>query len=205
MSGNANDGLIEEWLNVNMPSGTIIGDPKWWAKNIRKVLSYENANLAKPQPQPTPRQSVDDPADLYQYEIMDRTHIICEMIDSALLGNAGITPEQTQLVNKALDYLGRVYQDSGRNSYIDTKPQPTPIQSDEERVEFEKSFSNYYLGKFTDTANYINSETDGAWTGWQARANLSNPQPMSQDVLDGDLIKAAEKYAEKYEDDGWER
>ena len=57
MSGNANDGLLEEWLNVNMPSGTIIGDPKWWAKKIRNVLGYENANLAKPQPQPTSQYS----------------------------------------------------------------------------------------------------------------------------------------------------
>ena len=50
MSSNANDGLLEEWLNVNMPSGTIIGDPKWWAKKIRNVLGYENANLSNPQP-----------------------------------------------------------------------------------------------------------------------------------------------------------
>ena len=65
-----------------------------------------------------------EPAKLYQYEIMDRTHIICELIDSSLLNNAGITPKQTQLVNKALDFLGNVYQDAGVKSY---EPNTTTI------------------------------------------------------------------------------
>ena len=45
-----NTGLLEEWLIENMPPATVIGDPKWWAKRIRNVLGYENANLSKPQP-----------------------------------------------------------------------------------------------------------------------------------------------------------
>lgn len=35
-------GLLEDWLIRNMPADTVIGDPKWWARQIRKVLSYEN-------------------------------------------------------------------------------------------------------------------------------------------------------------------
>lgn len=33
--------LLENWLNINMPAGTEIGDPKWWAIRIRNVLSCE--------------------------------------------------------------------------------------------------------------------------------------------------------------------
>ena len=48
-SQSVDEGLLEEWLIKNMPPATVIGDPKWWAKRIRNVLSYENANLSKPQ------------------------------------------------------------------------------------------------------------------------------------------------------------
>jgi hypothetical protein len=36
---------LEEWLVTNMPAGTVIGDPKWWARKINNVLGY----LAAPQ------------------------------------------------------------------------------------------------------------------------------------------------------------
>lgn len=59
----------------------------------------------------------DSTTNLYQYEIMDRTHIIRELISSALLDNAGITPEQENLVANALGNLDALYQDAGKNSY----------------------------------------------------------------------------------------
>lgn len=31
---------LDEWLDNNMPSGTIIGDPKWWARKIRNVIAF---------------------------------------------------------------------------------------------------------------------------------------------------------------------
>ena len=33
--------MFEDWLIRNMPAGTVIGEPTWWAKKIRNVLSYE--------------------------------------------------------------------------------------------------------------------------------------------------------------------
>lgn len=34
-----------DWLSREMPAGTVIGDPKWWAKRILKVIRT-------PSPQP---------------------------------------------------------------------------------------------------------------------------------------------------------
>ena len=62
------------------------------------------------------------PGNMYQYEIMDRTHIILEMIESSLLNNAGITESQTKLVQSVLDILCDLYQDAGKQYYLeDTK------------------------------------------------------------------------------------
>lgn len=30
---------LGEWLSVEMPAGTIIGDPRWWARHIVRHLS----------------------------------------------------------------------------------------------------------------------------------------------------------------------
>jgi hypothetical protein len=31
---------LENWLSTNMPEGTVIGDPLWWARKIRNVIAY---------------------------------------------------------------------------------------------------------------------------------------------------------------------
>jgi hypothetical protein len=31
---------LEKWLSINMPAGTVIGDPLWWARKIRNVIAY---------------------------------------------------------------------------------------------------------------------------------------------------------------------
>lgn len=73
-----------------------------------------------------------EPVDYYQYEIMDRTHIICELIESALLNNVGIKKEQIKMVETALEALGNLYQDAGAKSYNDiqlsTKSPTTALQ-----------------------------------------------------------------------------
>lgn len=53
---------------------------------------------------------------LYQYEILDRTHVIIENIDSHLIQNHGITKKQLKKLNKAMDLLLEVYQIAGKLS-----------------------------------------------------------------------------------------
>jgi hypothetical protein len=31
---------LEEWIVTNMPAGTVIGDPNWWARKINNVLGF---------------------------------------------------------------------------------------------------------------------------------------------------------------------
>jgi hypothetical protein len=51
---------------------------------------------------------------LYYYEIMDRTHIIMEQLQIAVLDSAGITPEMTKLAEEAHKNLFDLYQLAGR-------------------------------------------------------------------------------------------
>ena len=50
---------------------------------------------------------------LYYYEIMDRTHIIMEQLQTAVLDNAGITPEMIKLAEEAHKNLFELYQLAG--------------------------------------------------------------------------------------------
>lgn len=36
---------FDDWLTREMPAGTVIGDPLWWAPRIRKALAAEDADL----------------------------------------------------------------------------------------------------------------------------------------------------------------
>jgi len=56
--------LLEDWLKVNMPSGTEINDPMWWAKRIRIILNYEKAQLTTAKPSTN---SDDKDAERYRY------------------------------------------------------------------------------------------------------------------------------------------
>jgi hypothetical protein len=51
---------------------------------------------------------------------------------------------------------------------------------DASRSEFEAKFKNYYLGKYPETRDYINSETAGAWEGWQAARQSSQSEPVAE-------------------------
>jgi hypothetical protein len=53
---------------------------------------------------------------------------------------------------------------------MNNTPQETITQ---DRINFENKFSNYYLGKYDETGDYINTGTAGAWEGWQACAQLT--------------------------------
>lgn len=40
---------LEDWLTINMPSGTVIGNPLWWARKIRNVLAFTEAPKQMPE------------------------------------------------------------------------------------------------------------------------------------------------------------
>lgn len=56
---------------------------------------------------------------------------------------------------------------------------PQEIIEEASRREFEAKFNNYFLGKFEATGDYINSETAGAWKGWQAARQSSQSEPVA--------------------------
>lgn len=43
---------LEKWLCKEMPAGTVIGDPKWWAHKIMAAVSYRDAQAAPVQQEP---------------------------------------------------------------------------------------------------------------------------------------------------------
>lgn len=61
---------LEDWLTINMPSGTFIGDPLWWARKIRNVLAFTERNK-----QAIPAVNVSVPYELLK-RIMDNSEEI---------------------------------------------------------------------------------------------------------------------------------
>lgn len=61
---------LEDWLTINMPSGTFIGDPLWWARKIRNVLAFTENNK-----QAIPAVNVSVPYELLK-RIMDNSEEI---------------------------------------------------------------------------------------------------------------------------------
>ena len=57
---------------------------------------------------------------LYAYEILDRTHVIMENIQSHICDNPGCTPEMEALALKAHSALFDLYQLAGSASYAET-------------------------------------------------------------------------------------
>lgn len=86
----------------------------WNAHHWTHILSVGDKIYKHPANLKSPN---DEPTNLYQHEIMDRTHLIIELISSELIDNAGITTEQTNMAEKALDSLCALYQDAGKNSF----------------------------------------------------------------------------------------
>lgn len=55
---------LEAYLCREMPAGTVIGDPKWWAPKIANVIKEV---LAQPAQEPLSDDSILDIADYYLY------------------------------------------------------------------------------------------------------------------------------------------
>ena len=54
--------------------------------------------------------------DMGQYEIMDRTYLVMEIIDNQIYEHPSIHKNQKKLLDKCFKLLNKVYQSAGNNS-----------------------------------------------------------------------------------------
>lgn len=48
------------------------------------------------------------------FEVMDRAYILCSQIDTALTNHPGLDKEHNEMVEKASELIGEIYQWAGR-------------------------------------------------------------------------------------------